>query len=63
MDIINVAKLLQTYKTITKIMEYEGLTMDNSFRRVQSWLSNKICDQLKDDDIISDEQVVKIVKQ
>jgi hypothetical protein len=57
MNIINVAKLLQTYKTITKIMEYEGLTMDNSFRRVQSWLSNKICDSIEEGDIIdADEQ-------
>lgn len=60
---INVAQLLQTYKTITKIMEDEGLTMDNSFRRVQCWLSNTICNSLTDGDIISDEQVVKIVKQ
>lgn len=49
---INVAQLLQTYKTITKIMEDEGLTMDNSFRRVQCWLSNRICDQLQEGDII-----------
>ena len=45
-------QLLQAYKTITKIMEDEGMTMDTSFRRVQSWLSNMICDQLKDGDTI-----------
>lgn len=45
-------QLLQAYKTITKIMEDEHLTMDTSFRRVQSWLSNRICDQLKDDDTV-----------
>ena len=45
-------ELLQAYKTITKIMEDEHMTMDTSFRRVQSWLSNKICDQLQEGDII-----------
>lgn len=49
---IDIKQLLLTYKTITKLMEAEGLIMDNSFRRVQSWLSNKICDQLQDGDII-----------
>ena len=36
-------ELMQTYKTISSIMEQEGLTMDNSFRRVQTWLENKLC--------------------
>lgn len=49
---INIKQLLLTYKTITKLMEVERLTMDNSFRRVQSWLSNKICDQLQEGDLI-----------
>ena len=29
-------ELMQTYKTISNIMEQEGLTMDNAFRRVQT---------------------------
>lgn len=49
---IDIKQLLLTYKTITKIMELENLKMDNSFRRVQSWLSNKICDSLVDDEKI-----------
>ena len=49
---IDIKQLLLTYKTITKIMEIEGFKMDTSFRRVQSWLSNKICDQLQDGDTI-----------
>lgn len=38
--------LLQAYQTITNIMKDDGLIMDNSFRRVQSYLSNKLCDNL-----------------
>jgi len=38
--------LLIAYKVISKIMEDNQLTMDTSFRRVQCWLSNKLCDQL-----------------
>ena len=38
--------LLIAYKVITEIMQENNMTMDNSFRRVQSWISNKICDQL-----------------
>lgn len=48
---MNIKEILQAYKTITNIMKDEHLTMDNSFRRVQCWLSNKICDSLKDEDI------------
>ena len=45
--------LLIAYKVITSIMEENNLTMDNSFRRVQCWVSNKLCDQLKDGDILT----------
>jgi pyoverdine/dityrosine biosynthesis protein Dit1 len=45
-------ELLQAYKVITKIMKEDSLTMDNSFRRVQSYLSNKICDNMIDSNII-----------
>ena len=38
--------LLITYKTITQIMKENSLTTDTSFRRVQNWLSNMLCDQL-----------------
>lgn len=53
---INIKQLLLTYKTITKLMEAEGLTMDNSFRRVQSWLSNRICDSVDESNIIDEDE-------
>ena len=43
--------LLKAYKVITEIMETNKLTMDTSFRRVQCWLSNAVCNSLKDEDI------------
>lgn len=49
---INIKQLLLTYKTITAIMEEEHLTMDTSFRRVQSFISNKVCDMLTDGEVI-----------
>ena len=42
--------LLKAYKVITEIMETNKLTMDTSFRRVQCWLSNAVCNSLKDED-------------
>jgi hypothetical protein len=45
------AELMQAYKTITSIMEQEGFKTDASFRRVQTWLSNKLCDELTVEDI------------
>lgn len=45
---ITVNELLQTYKIITRIMKENGFTSDNSFRRVQTWLSNAVCDNLED---------------
>ena len=44
--------LLHAYKVISQIMKENELTMDTSFRRVQYWLSNKICDQLQDGDLV-----------
>ena len=44
--------LLLTYKVITKIMKDNKYTTDTSFRRVQSWLSNYICDNMEDGDIM-----------
>ena len=41
--------LLKAYKVITEIMETNKLTMDTSFRRVQCWLSNAVCNSLKDE--------------
>ena len=38
--------LLTAYKIITQIMKENSLTQDTSFKRVQSWLSNALCDQL-----------------
>lgn len=40
--------LLQAYKVITQIMREDKLLMDTSFRRVQSYLLNKLCDSLVD---------------
>ena len=45
------AELMHAYKTITSIMEHEGFKMDTSFRRVQTWFSNKVCDELTVEDI------------
>lgn len=49
---ISTKELIQAYKTITRIMKENDMTMDTSFRRVQCWLSNAVCDSLKDGDII-----------
>ena len=40
--------LINAYKVITKIMKENNLKMDTSFKRVQSWLSNEICDNLNE---------------
>lgn len=45
-------ELLQAYKTISKIMKEEGFEMRTQWAHVKAWLSNKICDQLSDGDII-----------
>lgn len=47
-------ELLQAYRTITRIMKENEMTMDTSFRRVQTWLSNTICDNIKDGDIFNE---------
>ncbi len=44
-------ELFIAYKIIKKIMDEDKLAMDNSFRRVQCYLSNKLCDQLEDGEI------------
>ena len=43
---------LKAYKVITQIMKEEQMTMDTSFRRVQYWLSNKICDNISDEELV-----------
>ena len=45
-------ELLQAYRTITRIMKENGYTHDTSFRRVQTWLSNTICDSMNDGDVL-----------
>ena len=45
------AELMQAYKALTSIMKQEGFKTDTSFRRVQAWLSNKLCDELTIEDI------------
>ena len=49
---ISTKELIQAYRTITKIMKQNNMTMDTSFRRVQCWLSNAACDSLKEGEII-----------
>ena len=49
---ISVEDLLKTYRIITRIMKENEFTQDTSFRRVQTWLSNTICDNLSDSKIL-----------
>lgn len=51
---ISSKELLQAYRTITRIMKENGYTHDTSFRRVQTWLSNAVCDSMNDGDIIGE---------
>ena len=39
-------ELTIAYKVISKIMEENHLTKDNSFNRVKNFISNKLCDIL-----------------
>ena len=48
---IPIKDLLHTYKIITRIMKENGFMRDTSFRRVQMWLSNVVCDNLNDQEI------------
>lgn len=41
---MNKEDILATYKVISKIMEDEHLTKDNSFLRVKNYLANIYCD-------------------
>jgi len=45
-------ELLTAYHVITTIMKNNKLNCDSSWRHVQCWLSNKICDQLDEGQII-----------
>lgn len=38
------------YMVITKIMEENRLTKDNSFNRVKNFISNKLCDILVEEE-------------
>ena len=49
---IPIKDLLFAYRVITRVMKENGYTQDNSFRRVQSWLANAVCDNMNDGDII-----------
>ena len=48
---LSLRELLKCYKTISKIMEDNELKMDNSFRRVQSYVSNVICNKLNEEEL------------
>ena len=41
---MNKEQILNTYKIISKIMEDEHFTKDNSFLRVKNYLANAYCD-------------------
>ena len=43
---MTVDELKIAYKVVTKIMEENRLTKDNSFNRVKNFISNKLCDIL-----------------
>ena len=43
---MTVDELKIAYKVVTKIMEENRLTKDNSFNRVKNFISNKLCDEL-----------------
>lgn len=41
-------ELFQAYMTISKIMKEEGFETRPEWTHVKAWLSNKICNQLRD---------------
>ena len=43
---MTIDELKTAYKVVTKIMEENRLTKDNSFNRVKNFISNKLCDEL-----------------
>ena len=43
---MTIDELTTAYKVVTKIMEENHLTRDNSFNRVKNFISNKLCDSL-----------------
>ena len=43
---MTIEELKTAYKVVTKIMEENRLTRDNSFNRVKNFISNKLCDSL-----------------
>jgi len=49
---MTIDELKTAYKVITKIMEENHLTRDNSFNRVKNFISNKLCDFLVEEDKI-----------
>ena len=51
---MTINELRTAYKVVTKIMEENHLTKDNSFNRVKNFISNKICDTLIDETKIFD---------
>ena len=43
---MSIEELKTAYKVVSKIMEENHLTKDNSFNRVKNFISNKLCDSL-----------------
>lgn len=48
---MTIEELKTAYKVVTKIMEENHLTKDNSFNRVKNFISNKLCDSLIEEKI------------
>ena len=49
---MKIEELKTAYKVITKIMEENRLQKDNSFNRVKNFISNKLCDELTNEQTV-----------
>ena len=47
---MTIDELKTAYMVITKIMEENRLQRDNSFNRVRNYISNKLCDNLLEEE-------------
>lgn len=47
---MTINELKTAYMVITKIMEENRLQRDNSFNRVRNYISNKLCDNLLEEE-------------
>ena len=47
---MTIDELKTAYSVVTKIMEENRLQRDNSFNRVRNYISNKLCDNLLEEE-------------